>query len=245
VSTKGIIDRVVPWCPGWARSSGKKNLLKVLEQGLDKLFNWDDESMIWRGSDNQGFPPYLTPTLAGTYDYDVIAANLSCGAITRDIGGTSYTMVARKVNKVFIDITQADYDETAWFGTPYYLNTSPYAISNTRRQFVDYKISSQPAYENTPPRVKFLTDPGATTDTFFIEFFIGCPRLTSESIRIPIPEEFEVDLENYIIGFVQWRESGRPGDNITYFENVTIPKFRAMMSSCANPVPTRTPPNYC
>lgn len=244
MSVKGIIDRVVPWCPGWSRSSGKKNLLKVLQQGLDQLFKFDDECMIYRGTDNKGFQPYLTPTVSGTYDYDITAANLSCGAITRDIGGTDFTLVARKVNKIFVDITMADYDESAWFGTPYYLTTSPYGLSNIRRQFVDYKISSQPGYENTPPRVKFLTDPGSTTDTFFVEFFIGCPRLTSESIRLPIPEDYEVDLENYVIGFVQWRESGRPNDNITYFETMTKPRFQADMSSCANPVNTRTPPNY-
>jgi hypothetical protein len=243
MSTKGIIDRVVPWCPGWARSSGHKNLLKVLEQGLDKMFNWDHDCMIYRGIDNQGFPPYLI-TVSGTYDYNVEAANLSCGAIIRNIGGTNYTLVARKVNKVFKDITNTSADESMWMGNPYRLNTSPYGLSNIREWFVDYMVSSQPAYENTPPTVKFQADPGSTTEEFFIEFFIGCPRLTAETIRIPIPQEFEVELETYIIGFVQWRESGRPNDNISYFENTVIPRFRSIMGSCANTKSTRIVPNY-
>jgi hypothetical protein len=243
MSTKGIIDRALPFCPGWERSTGKKNLLKILEQGLDKLFAWDHDCMIYRGTDNQGFPPYLT-TIAETYDYKIEAANLSCGAITRNIGGTDFTLVARHVNKIFADITSAAYEETAWFGEPYYLSVNPYQMSTSRRRFIDYKISSQPAYENTSPTVKFQYDPDSTTDQYFVEFFIGCPRLTAETIRIPIPIDFEQDMETYIIGFVQWRESGRMNDNMQYFEAVTKPNFQTMMSSCANPLPSRTPPNY-
>lgn len=243
MSTKGIIDRVVPWCPGWERQSGKKNLLKVLEQGVDKLFDFDHDCMIYRGTDNEGFPPYLV-TIAGTYDYNVEAANLSCGNIVRTIGGTSYTFVAKRVNKVFVDITRTSYEETSWFGTPYYLETSPYATETARRRFVNWRISSQPGYENSPPTIKFQSDPGDSTETYFIEFFIGPPRLSSDLIRIPVPQEFESDLENYIIGFVQWRESGRANDYMQYFENVTIPKFQRIMDSCANTCSTRCVPNY-
>ncbi len=243
MSTKGIIDRVIPWCPGWERHSGKKNLLKVLEQGLDRLFSWDHECMIYRGTDNQGFPPYLITT-KNIYDYAITASNLSCGPIVRNVGGTEYPLIAKKVNKVFIDVSKSSYESSHWLGHPYYSNLSPYGSDVTRQYFVDIKIASQPAYEDTPPTIKFLNDPGDTTDTFFIEFFIGPPRLTSESIQTPVPAEFEQDLENYIIGFVQWRENGRINDYMQYFENVTIPKFQSMMSSCANPVSTKIVPNY-
>ena len=151
MSTKGIIDRALPWCPGWERSSGRKNLLTVLQDALDELFAFDDDSMIYRGTDNQGFPPYLT-TVAGTYDYQVTATNLSCGAIVRNIGGTDYSLTARKVNKVFIDTTSVSpaYFDT-WIGFPYRTTMNPYCLDSTQsRIFIaDVKISSQPGYENT------------------------------------------------------------------------------------------------
>jgi hypothetical protein len=243
MSTKGIIDRVLPWCPGWERQSGKKNLLKVLEQGLDDLFSWNHESMIYRGVDNQGFPPYLT-TVSGTYDYSVVAANLSCGAITRNIGGTEYTFVARLVDKISVDVTSESYDESPWITMPYLLESSPYAISNTRRWFVDYRVSTQPAYENTAPTVKFQDDPGSSTDKFFIRFFIGPPRLTSDSIQAPIPYGMERDMEEYIIGFTKWRETDKWNDRMQYFEDVTKEKFHSIMGSCANASSTRISPQY-
>lgn len=246
MSTRGIIDRVLPWCPGWERSSGRKNLLKVLQQGVDKLFNWDNDIMVYRGTDNQGFPPYLITT-AGEYDYSVSSANLSCGAITRNIGGTDFTLVAKRVKKIFIDtsgMTPPYFD--VWTGQPYRINVNPYNIGSETRLFIaDIGISSQPGYENTAPTVKFQKDPGTHSDKYFIEFLIGAPRLTSENIEIPIPEDFEEDLETYIIGFVQWRESGRKSDNLLSFETESIPNFREYMGSCSSTDQPYTPPRKC
>lgn len=246
MSTTGIIDRVLPWCPGWERSSGRKNLLKVLQQGVDMLFNFDDDAMIYRDTDNKGFPPYLT-TVAGTYRYSITSANLSCPSITRNIGGTSYTLTARKVKRIFIDtstLTPAYFD--SWTGIPFRVNINPYNIGTESRQFIAlHEVSSQVGYENTPPYVDFQSDPGSHSDKYFCEFYIGAPRLLSESIQIPVPVEFEEALEDYVIGYVQKRESGRTNDNLQRFKAETIPEFQDNIRSAASTVQPLTPMRIC
>lgn len=246
MSTSGIIDRVLPWCPGWERSSGRKNLLKVLQQGVDLLFNFDDDAMIYRDTDNQGFPPYLI-TVAGTYRYSVTSSNLSCPSIVRNIGGTPYTLVARKVNRIFIDtslLTPAYFD--SWTGQPFRININPYNIGSESRLYIAlHEVSSQVGYENTPPFVDFQTDPGTHSDKYFCEFYVGAPRLLSESIQIPIPVEYEEALEDYIIGFVQKRESGRTNDNLQRFLNEVVPKYQDNIRSAASTKEPYTPMRLC
>jgi hypothetical protein len=246
MSTTGIIDRVLPWCPGWERSSGRKNLLKVLQQGVDMLFNFDDDCMIYRDTDNRGFPPYLI-TVAGTYRYSITPLNLSCSSITRNIGDASYNLTARKVNRIFIDTTStsAEYFDS-WTGIPFRLNINPYNIGWQDRLYIAIsQVSSQLGYENTPPYVDFQSDPGSHSDKFFCEFYVGAPRLLSESIQIPLPVEYEEALEDYVIGFVQKRESGRTNDNLERFKNEMIPKFRDDIRTAANTVEPYTPARFC
>ncbi len=242
MTTKAIIDRVVPWCPGWARSSGKKNLLKLAEQGLDELFAFDHKKMIYRGTDNEGFPPYLYTT-SGTYDYAVTAANLSCGAITKTISGTTHTFIARKVNKIFVDITSlATVYSRTYLGRPYQTDMNPYTSQITRLLVADEAVDSDMGYENTDPVVTFKQDPGTHTDRYFIEFFIGPPRLLSESIQMPIPIRFERAIEDFIIGRVQQLESGRDNDCIARWENKWKPEFQEDLIGSASTEPDRTPP---
>ena len=246
MSTSGIIDRVLPWCPGWERQSGRKNLLKVLQQGVDMLFNFDDDTMIYRDTDNKGFPPYLITT-AGTYRYSITSSNLSCSSIVRNIGGTDYTLPARKVNRIFIDtsiLTPAYFD--SWTGQPFRININPYNIGSESRLYIAlHQVSSQVANETTAPFVDFQTDPGSHTDKYFCEFYVGAPRLLSESIPIPIPVEFEEDLEDYIIGYVQKRESGRTNDNLEKFKLESVPKYQDYIRTAASTDEPYTPMRIC
>jgi hypothetical protein len=245
VSTKGIIDRVIPWCPGWSRSSGKKNLLKIGEQGLQELFAFDHDKMIWRGTDNDGFPPYLI-TAAGQFDYDVDSSTLSCGALTRTISGTTHTFVARKVNRIFVDVTQMStvYSRT-YFGKPYSVKLNPYTTQTTRLFVADELVDSDVGYENTAPRVSFKQDPGTFTDRYFIEVFIGPPPLLSENIQMPIPVRFEKAIEEYVIGTVQSRESGRMHDYLQRFEQKWIPEFQGELIGSASTEIDETPIRRC
>lgn len=246
MNTSDIIDEALPWCPGWERQSGRKNLLRVLEHLLDEAFRYDHDCMVYRGTDNEGFPPYLYTT-AGTYDYTVTSENLSCGAITRNLGDTNFTLTARKVKKIFIDTTNmspAYFD--AWTGSPYRTILNPYCYDNQTRIFVaDIRLSSQPAFHGTAPTVKFQSDPGTHTDKYFIEFFVGPPRMLSESIQAPIPVGFEGEFVDGIIGWVQKRESGRLNDNLKMFYDVTVDKFRAEFGTAASTEENTTPIRLC
>lgn len=245
MSTKGILDRCLPDCPGWSRDTGVRNLLAIAQKAVDDLFDMDHEAMIYRGTDNKGFPPYLLTT-AGTYRYDVAAANLSCGAITRTISGSTYTFVVRKIRSVFVDISSGRASiEQQWVGEPYHLSVNPFSSVNNRIWVQEVKGNSQPAYENTPAYFEFLEDPTTTTDRYFIEFYVGPPRLLSQNIPLPIPVVFETAIEDYIIGYVQRRTSGRTNDNEQKFLEYWKPRFETFWNGCTNMAENNTQPRIC
>jgi len=236
MSTKTLIDRLEPWCSGWNRSTGKKNLLHIIQVALDELYALDDtDRFIYRSTDNKGFPPYLK-TVAGTYRYNIEAANLSCGAIIKSIGGVNYNLIARTVKRVFIDATQPQADYFNYVSADYPYIDEYYGVSNERINVRDIKVSSQPGYadSNQPPTVDFPFDPGTNNTKFFIEFTYGAPRLLSEAIPIPVPEDFIEEIEKFCIGYVQGRESGRLQNDMTqYFRDVVCPRFVNRMNAGA------------
>lgn len=245
MSTKGVLDRCLPWCPGWELQSGRKNLLKLAEKALDELYAFDHDCMIYRGTDNKGYPPYLLTT-AGTYRYEIKSANLSCGAITKTINGTAYNLICRKVNKVFVDVTNTRYDyNKTWVGTPYHYALNPYTTKESRIYVCEVKGNSQPGYENTNAYFEFLEDPGTETERYFVEFFIGPPRLLSTSIPMPIPYRYEDAIETFILGKVQALESGRTNDNLQTFYSFWKPEFEQDLQSGANIAVDETPIRYC
>lgn len=237
MSTKGIIDRVLPWAQGWNRDSGGKNLLKVMEQCLDTLYDFDHENMIYRGTDNDGFPPYLITT-ASTFRYDISAANLSCGEITRTIGGTTMTLVARKVKQVFIDVSNGSIlTGLQWLGAPF--------LYQDRMYVQPVRGNSQPGGEGTAPYFEFKEDPESTTDRYFVEFFIGPPRMLSQSIKAPIPYGFEPAVECYMRGYVKRLESGQSNDDERKFEEYWIPRWQDYWEGVANASDTQTQLRRC
>jgi hypothetical protein len=231
LSTKGIISRALPRCPGWSRSSGNKSLLKLLEQGIDELFEFDHDCMIYRGSDNNGLPPFLI-TVAGNYDYSIVAASLSCGDITRSIGGVAFNLTARKVKGVFIETINSLPQYTQ------YRNPSERPCFDTG--ISEIVVSSQPAYDTTAPAIKFQFDPGSYSDRYYVEFYVGAPRLTSEAIQIPMPATFEKYLEEYMVMCANEKVI----DAINFMEDFMKPRFHVSMGTAANTNVTRTPPNY-
>jgi hypothetical protein len=245
-NAKTLIDAVVPFCPGWNRASGKKNLLALAQKGLDELYSQvDSDSLIWRGTDNQGFPPYLLTT-ATTYRYDINAGNLSCGALTRTIGSASHTFIAERVRKVFVDVTNTRYDyNKTWIGKPYLYSLNPYSTKQSRLYVCDVTVNSQPAMGDGPPYVEFMEDPGTETTRYFVEIVIRAPRLTAETIPIAASSRFEGALEDFIIGYVQKRESGRNNDMLTGFYNYWCPEFAGEMRAQASSDPDETLTRIC
>lgn len=245
MSLQTIIDSVLPWCPGWEIQTGRKNLLKAAQSGLDEYYAVDDEHLIYRGTDNKGFPPYLLTT-DETYRYNIEAANLSCGAITKTIGGSTVTMTAKKVVGVFVDVTtRRDDIFQTYIGRPYQYSLNPYTTSSTRIFRQDIKVNSDPEFQSGAPYVEFLNNPGTTTEKFFVEFVIGPPVLYSLSIKIPLPRRFEEGLASYIMGYVQKRESGKSNDMLVEFYDYWQPEFHRELRSCASISDDFTPQRRC
>jgi hypothetical protein len=233
MSTKTLLDRLVPRASsGWSRSTGNRSLLKIIEQGQDALVGALGEKRIWRGSDNAGFPPYLQTT-AGTYIYEVKAANLSCDAIALLINGTSYTVIPDLVKRIFIDVTLAGYNTgISWLGQPaLYADLNPYANLNERLMVSQVFCETLPAMGPGYPVVTFPFDPGTETAKYFCEFYWRAPRLDSETIPLIVPPEFERALEEYVIGYMQECENGSPSDFTEKFDTYWKPEFVRKFSS--------------
>jgi hypothetical protein len=239
MSVKLLLDRLVPRCSsGWNRSTGLRPLIKEIERGQDMLINTLGERRIWCGTDNKGWPPYLLTT-SGTYTYEIKASNLSSGSITLSLAGSSYTVTADIVRRVFIDVSQGGYDSTVtWLAEPaLYSDLNPYSNEIERLWVSEVAISSFPAVGSANPTVTFPFNPGTTTTKFFVEFYWRAPRLTSESIPLVVPEEFERALEDFVIAYVQECENGAPSQLMERFEGYWKTQFKNKFAPAAR---TRT-----
>jgi len=230
LSATAIIDRVFPYASGFGRT-GTRSILSLIERAQDRLFEYDGDFMRYIDpTDNKGFPPYLLTT-AGTYKYNLIAANLSCGALVKNIGGTDYTVRARKPLKVFRDVSKSDYGINRWVGRPFvYAEQNPYSTSIERSLMAEVQTNKYPALEGTAAYIEFLEDPGTTTTSYFCEFLFEAPRLDSESVPLSVPLAYEEALEDFVMGRIQWLTHGKPNEFMNRFEEYWLPKFR---SECA------------
>jgi len=249
MSTKTLINRIVARAgTGWNRSgSSGRSILKLVEQGQDELFEAISERLIWRGTDNQGFPPYLYTTV-DVYDYEIKAANLSCGALSKTINGTVYACLADKVIRVYVDITSLDYDYNfRWIGEPIlYAELNPYTTQTTRliiRQI--YVEATHRIDENTNPRVMFVDNPGTTTAKYFIDFTWKPTRLTSEGVPLFVPTRFESALEDYAVGKIQEAENGGESPLITRFYNFWMTEYKKTMNQGARSHNSQVIPRLC
>lgn len=247
MSVKTLIDELLPYATGYNRT-GQNGLIKLIEKAQDRLFDYGSAPMQWVGTDNKGFPTYLK-TVAGTYRYDVKAANVSSGAITVVLGGTTYNVRCKRVLRVFIDTSKAIDYSWEYIGAPYlYSYQNPYTMQVDRLQVCDVPVESFPALENTDAYITFINDPGTATDKYFIEFVWEPPRLTSEQVPLVIPPDFEEALECYVRGTLQGRQNGRQSEWLygpRGFYEYWKPKFEEWINRGTHIVQTKTIPRVC
>ena len=245
MSTSSLLDLLEIDLPsGWSRSTGSRSLLSLIQKGQDRLFRALSRKRRYIGTDNNGFEPFLKTT-AGTYSYDVVAANLSCGALAQTVGGQSYEVIADIVTEIFVDSTE-DYGlNILYLGAPYlYGEINPYYIGNNRLFVRSVPVDSSPALENTPPRITFNDDPGTSDKTYFCGFLWLPPRLTSENVPLVIPEDFEEAIEDYVRAKIQKSENGAESDLMKTFVSFWIPKFAKEYRRSSNAAPKFAEPLY-
>ena len=247
MSVTAIIDRIVPYADGWDRT-GIRSLLKLIERGQDELLEFDGKfNRFIDYSDNKGFPSYLQTT-AGTYKYDITAANLSLTSLVKNIGGTDYAVRCKKILRVFRDVSDTGYGTTRWIGQPFvFYKQNPYTTQTTRLTMSELAVDSSPALEDTDAYVGFLEDPATTTETYFVEFTWEAPRLSSESIPLCVPLVYEAALEDYAMGRI--KELGHGDIDNPYmqkFRNFWIPRFRSEIATGgASHNPREVQSRYC
>jgi len=253
LSTKTLIDEIVPQVPdGYQRSTGSRSILKLIERGQDLYLDYDAPHMRYYAPENQGFPPYLTTT-AGTYRYEIKAANLTdVSSLTVPVGGSSYAVRAKRVIKVFVETENIDYS-MRWIGEQYQFSWfNPYTTATSRLLISDVPVHSYPATEQTPAHIQFTEDPGTTTQKYCVLFTWEAPRLTSENIPLVVPEIYELGLEDYVVGTVQYRANGKMGERLSRFirdngsgDPSWITRYRNEMQIGASRAPLKTIPRDC
>lgn len=223
-NTTEIITELVPHCPGWHRNAGPKNLLSVVGRAVNAYYS----EVLWKFADgsNKGLSPYLI-TQDEVYQYVVSSANLSCGDIEKTINGTSYLLLPDKVQKVYVDSSQVLSSE---YGIRR-INPGSFTIGG--KTFVEIPVNSEPGSRDTPPIVRFTSNPGAYDDRYLIDVGVKPPELTSEAIPIPVPDQFIEGIIDYVQGYCQKRESGRESELLVLFEQKHKPAFKLWFEGVA------------
>ena len=245
MSVRSLIGEIAPYCQGLSRSTGNNSIIKHIERAQDRLFDYDSPMTWWIGSENEGWPPYLTTT-ANTPRYTITNGNLTdVSRLTVTIGGTDYPVRAKRVLKVFVDATNVDYGKR-WSGQPYLFSfANPYTSATERTHLVDVPVDSGIALENTSAWVRFKEDPGATTQRYFVLFTYEPPRLISEDIPLAVPYDFEEAIIDYVIGTINMRSHGKYNDWIQRFDTYWVRKWRQDSASGAQTNLTETVPRIC
>ncbi|GAG11969.1 unnamed protein product, partial [marine sediment metagenome] len=213
--TGNILDQIEPFIGSWSRNSGQLSALKIMERAQDDLFRCDAAGLIWKGSDNIGWPPYLI-TVADITRYDIVAANLSnVASITQIVNGVTYAVRCRQVRRVFVD-TNTDFEYTRKFmGEPYIVSyNNPFRTSNDRTEIAEIPVDSYPARENDAAAINFQVEQGASTDIYFVEFLWEPMRLTSELIPVCVAADFYPALVDYVIGTISQMDNGKSNERL-------------------------------
>ena len=216
--TTDLLDQIEPFTGSWSRSTGVNSLLALLQEGQDELMDCETSGLIWKGTENKGFPPYLI-TVADTYRYEITESVLSnVSSITKKINATDTVVKPRNVLRVFVD-TNSNFDYDRHFvGEPILHSfNNPMRNSEDRIEIAEIPVDREPARENDNAAIMFQEDPGATTDIYFVEFTWEAPRLTGETIPLVVPAKFYPALRDYVIGTVSQLDNGKSNERLERF----------------------------
>lgn len=227
MSTKTLIDRILPYAQGWDRE-GTRSIIKLIEQGQDELFAEADQNAThFIPSDNKGFPSYLKTT-ALTYRYNMVQANLA-STLSMTVGGSARTIRIKEIKKVFVDATIVGYADK-WIGEPFVWRfNNNYSSNDDRLMVAEIPCEKFPALESDTAYLTFFDDPATTEDKFFVDCLYEPARLVSESIPLFVPQRFEQALEEYAMGRVQFFANKSYNQIQERFEKYWKPEFRKAM----------------
>jgi hypothetical protein len=161
--------------------------------------------------------------------------------VTRNIGGVDYPLRICKVSKVFIDSTNMENYDMPYLGEMFeFYGTNPYSTQTEKLYFQEVAVESTLALENTAATITFKSDPGTTTDVFFVEGVIEPLQLTSESLPLTLPKRFERALFDYVVGETQDQAYGEDS-RLNRFYEYWMPLIWGELNSGAKASSPHTP----
>ncbi len=204
MSVKFLVDDIALKAPGWSRA----RILRKLNDGQNWLFSKPCRQTIYLDP-TTGFPPYLT-TVAGTFKYEI-------PDVTMTVGGVSRSLRIWRVNQVFVDssnITDYNYLGYGYLGEPFgFCGVNPYTNNTGKIEFKQVYVESYEARENDKAYILFKSDPGDTTNVYYVEGVIEPLQLTTESLPLTLPKRWEDALFDYVVGKIQ--DQGYGKDSLT------------------------------
>jgi len=222
VSVKYLVEEINEKAPGF----GTAKILRKINECQNIIFSRPNPTTI-HIVPTTGLPPLLTTT-AGTFEYSI-------PDVSHVVNGTTYTLRINKVTRVYVAVeTYYNQHEIPLMGDEFWQD-------DTRYESVE--ADSVPATETAKAKIIFKGDPDTTTDKYYIEGLIEPIQVTTTSIPLMIPRQFERAIFDYVVGEIQDQGYGEDS-RLDRFYEYWLPKIYNDLTDGARSVTPNTPVRY-
>lgn len=218
-STKEIINYMKIQAEGWNRG-GQKGLLEVLDQAQDILYKQEMAQTIAYRSD--GDLPYIA-TSDNVHEYTL---NQATTGLDKDIWRVGGVLVKPPFSNQLLSAIRVEYSITPNLRQP----VQPMEFNGVEF-FRFYQITSEDATKNGYPKLRITINPGATTNDFYLLCYKKPTSLTSETIRLSLPEQLHITcLMPAAMKLVEGYQNGRFIEALEVIERRYKPMVQAEMN---------------
>lgn len=246
VTTQDFITRIKDdYAPDLSRSK-ILDLTDIIQQ---QLFAQDAAQMTWLNGSDDSFPIPFLQTTSGTLEYEISSSTLldsDGNAVSLTWGG--YSVVPRKIKRVFIQSSGVANYSKSFYGERFDWSGLNDTWSRQLLKIRFYEVPGIP-FDKTNMRNctwQFSEDPGTSTGTYYVEFYVGAVPLTSESIDFTIDAtEWYGALRDGVVGEIEDIKYGR-SDKQNKFRDYWKPRFRnAQQAGMSRRKPVQMPIREC
>ena len=158
--------------------TGTRGILPLLDDVNRYMVGHDSETNVPLSS-STGLFPYLVTT-AGTFEYD---APSDC----------------RKVAKVLVlSSASRGYDKWSSYERVTYQGT----------QFLAVPVRTRPKNRNDDAKIYFRSDPGSTTETYYLKYYKSPTAISSVNVNLDVPDEYHDLVIDGVIARIRQIEYG-------------------------------------
>lgn len=225
LSTQELVSTIKDfYAPEWDR----EDIVNFIKRAQERLCLIDCPDMVFWNGEDPVFPVPFLQTTAGQLEYEISSSTLldSNGdpidlEITRE--GVAYPVNARRIRDVFV-----------------LRSTTSIAFRSLRNNFYNYSLWD-PRYlysvfrsieciptdmqGSTNATIKFLRDPGTTTDCYYVAFYHTPIELLSDTIPLTIDgPKWQQALIDGAVGYIEDIENGK-SERLRKFDTYWVKKF--------------------